>query len=194
MRKISWLFLSLVLAAASPAFSQAQRFSELDPYLGDAANWEPLLNASRWSVAMDGGELRYGINTTSYSELSGSRLGEYSLVKGRTYGDFAFSARVRSTEDFTANPSADYALVFGLQDANNYYYAMFNRAPGNTQLFKVVGGIRQPALATASFAIPDNNYHLVGVARTGSVITVFFDGAPIMQAADATFGAGRIGI
>ena len=41
---------------------------------------------------MDGGDLRYGIDTTSYDELSGSRLGEYSLVKGRTYGDFAFSA------------------------------------------------------------------------------------------------------
>ena len=82
--------LSLVLAAASPAFSQT-RFSDVDPYLGDAANWQPL-HAARWSVVMDGGGLRYGIDTTSYSERSGSRLGEYSLVKGRTYGDFAFSA------------------------------------------------------------------------------------------------------
>src|SRR5687767_2293589 len=147
MRKISWLFLSLVLAAASPAVSLAQRFSELDPYLGDAANWEPLLNASRWSVAMDGGELRYGINTTSYSELSGSRLGEYSLVKGRTYGDFVFSARVRSSEDFAAGPYADHDVVFGWQDSANYYYAMFNRYAAYTQLFKVVGGVRQPALA-----------------------------------------------
>src|SRR5688572_13518314 len=194
MRKISWLFLSLVLAAALPAFSQTQRFSELDPYLGDAANWEPLLNASRWSVAMDGGELRYGIHTTSYAELSGSRLGEYSLVRGRTYGDFAFSARVRSSEDFAANPNADHAVLFGGQDGSNYYYVMFSRTAANTQLFKVVGGVRQPALASGNYAIPDNEYHQIEVWREGSLITVKADGALIMQASDATFGAGRVGI
>ncbi len=183
-----------VSAQSAPLSVTTQAFfSTLDPYLGDALNWEPL-TPSRWSVVADGGDLRYGINTTAYSALPTERLGEYSLVKGRTYGDFAFSARVRSTEDFTANPSADYDVVFGWQDANNYYYAMFNRAAASTLLFKVVGGVRQPALATANFALPDNNYHLVAVARAGSLITVSFDGAIIMQASDATFGAGRIGI
>src|ERR671922_2370280 len=98
-RVVIGCLIGLVLTVALPAFSQTQRFSALDPYLGDAANWEPL-NASRWSVVTDGGELRYGINTTSYSQLPNSLLGEYSLVKGRSYGDFVFSARVRSSEDF----------------------------------------------------------------------------------------------
>src|ERR671934_140767 len=154
LRGVVGAFLSLVIgiATASHAFSQT-RFSDLDPYFGDAANWQPL-TPSRWSVVMDGGDLRYGINTTSYAELPGSRLGEYSLVKGRTYGDFTFSARVRSTEDFVANANADYAVLFGGQDGDNYYYAMFNRNPANTQLFKVVGGVRQPALANGNYAIP----------------------------------------
>ena len=110
---------------------------------------------------MDGGDLRYGINTTNYSGLSGSRLGEYSLVKARTYGDFIFSARVRSSENFATNPNADHAVLFGGQDGNNYYYVMFNRTAANTQLFKVVGGVRQPALANGNYAIPDNEYHPV---------------------------------
>ncbi|HEV8398076.1 MAG TPA: PKD domain-containing protein, partial [Vicinamibacterales bacterium] len=177
------------VAIAAPTTS----FSTLDPYLGDAANWEPL-NASRWSVAMDGGDLRYGITTADYSELPVSRLGEYSLVKGRTYADFTFSARVRSSENFAANANADHAVVFGLQDAANYYYAMFNRNAANTQLFKVVGGVRQPALANGNYAIPDNEYHQIEVSRAGSLITVKADGAVLMQANDATFGAGRIGI
>jgi hypothetical protein len=168
-------------------------FSAVDAYLGDAANWEPL-NASRWAVVVDGGNLRYGINTTAYAELPGSQLGEYSLVKGRTYGDFAFSARVRTSEDLAANASADYAVLFGGQDASNYYYAMFNRTAAYTQLFKVVDGVRQPALADGNYAIPDNEYHQIEVARAGSLITVMADGAVIMQASDATFGAGRIGI
>ena len=186
-------FLSLILTAALPAFSQTQRFSELDPYLGDAANWEPL-TASRWSVALDGGDTRYGISSTNYAERSGSRLGEYNLVKGRSYGDFVFTARVRSSEDFAANPWADHDVVFGWQDAANYYYAMFNRHAPYTQLFKVVGGVRQPALANSSYAIPDNEYHQIEVSRAGSLITVKADGAVIMQANDATFGAGRVGI
>jgi hypothetical protein len=183
--------LPLVLAAASPALSQ--RFSEIDPYLGDAANWQPL-TASRWSVAMDGGGLRYGINTTNYAERSGARLGEYSLVRGRTYGDFAFSARVRRAENVAANAMGDHAVVFGLQDASNYYYAMFNRTAAETRLFKVVGGVRQPALAIGNYTIPDNEYHQVEVSRNGSLITVKADGAVLMQANDATFGAGRVGI
>ena len=142
---------------------------------------------------MDGGDLRYGINTTNTPELSGSRLGEYSLVKARTYGDFVFSARVRSTEDFAANPRADHDVLFGGQDANNYYYAMFNRYAPYTQLFKVVGGLRQ-TLADSNYAIPDNEYHPIEVSRVGSLITVKADGAVIMQANDATFGAGRVGI
>jgi chitodextrinase len=187
-------YIGQILLVSPPAPPPATTiFSALDSYLGDALNWEPL-TPSRWSVASDGGDLRYGINTTAFTDLPTARLGEYSLVKDRTYGDFAFAARVRSSEDFAANPSADYAVVFGWQDADNYYYAMFNRAAANTLLFKVVGGVRQPALATANVAIPDNNYHLVAVARTGSLITVSFDGAPIMQATDATFGAGRIGV
>src|ERR671922_2744173 len=107
-RVVIGCLIGLVLTVALPAFSQTQRFSTLDPYLGYAANWEPL-NASRWSVVDEGGELRYGIATTNYKERSGQRLGEYSLVKGRTYGDFTFSARVRSSEDFAANPMGDHA-------------------------------------------------------------------------------------
>jgi hypothetical protein len=192
-RSVSAALFSLVLAAASPAFSQTQRFSELDSYLGDAVNWQPL-TASRWAVTVDGGDLRYGINTTNYSALSGSRLGEYSLVKGRTYGDFAFSARVRSSENFAANAGADHAVLFGGQDGSNYYYVMFNHVAAETRLFKVVGGVRQPALAIGNHAIPDNEYHQIEVSRNGSLITVRADGAVIMQANDATFGAGRVGI
>jgi hypothetical protein len=34
---------------------------------------------------------------------------------------------------------------------------MFNRTAANTQLFKVVGGVRQPALATGNYAIPEHS-------------------------------------
>jgi len=53
------------------------------------------------------------------------------------------------------------------QDANNYYYVMFRFSANtaNSKLFTVVGGVRQPAPAAANFELPDNNYHLITVAR-----------------------------
>ena len=58
------------LLGVDEAFSQtlppSERFSDLDPYLGDALNWEPL-NPARWSVATDGRDLRYGITPPATS-------------------------------------------------------------------------------------------------------------------------------
>src|SRR6185295_10734685 len=78
-------------------------------------------------------------------------------------------------------------------DGDNYYYAMVSRYAPFTQLFKVVAGQRQ-TLANSTYAIPDNEYHPIEVSRAGSLITVKADGAVIMQASDATFGPGRVGI
>ncbi len=166
-------------------------FSSIN-YFGDSDNWEPL-NSSRWDVVNDGNNLRYGIITTDYSSLSVSRLGEYSLVKGKTYTDFNISAKAKSTDDFGLNPSADYAVVFGYKDSNNYYYIMFSSYSGNTELFKVVNGIRETINST-SFAVPDNNYHDIKVEKSGSSIKVYFDNALVSTASDSTFVSGRIGI
>jgi chitodextrinase len=168
-------------------------FSNLDSYLGDASNWEPL-TPSRWSVVSDGGDLRYGINTTSYSNLSGSRLGEYSLIQNRTYGDFTFTAKVKTTEDLFANGAADYAIVFGYQDSNNYYYMIFNSQASNNQLFKVVNGSRQLIADATNLAIPDNAYHDVTLQRTGTTVNVYFDNTLTLNATDSTFSSGQIGI
>lgn len=169
------------------------RFSSVDQYLGDALNWEPL-TPSRWSVVSDVGDFRYGINTTDYSSLPVSRLGEYSLVRDRVYGDFTFNATVKTTEDFSLNPSADYDVVFGFQDPDNYYYAMFNANTGLTQLFRVVNGTRETIATASGFVVPDTSYHIVGIERSGTSISVYFDGSQILEATDSTFSAGRIGI
>ncbi|MBL7100731.1 MAG: hypothetical protein ISS23_02125 [Nanoarchaeota archaeon] len=168
-------------------------FSTVDTYLGDSLNWEPL-NSSRWSVVSDGGDYRYGIITTDYSNLSGSRLGEYSFIKDKTYDDFTFNAIVKSTEDLLSNDAADYNVVLGYQDENNYYYMMFNAGSTRSELFKVVNGNREPIAIANNLAIPDNAYHDVKVERSGNNIKVFFDGALVLEATDSTFSSGRVGI
>jgi hypothetical protein len=168
-------------------------FSTVDPYLGNSLNWESL-NPSRWKVVDDRSDLRYGIITTDYTNLSGSRLGEYSLIKGRSYENFIFNASVRSTDNLGSNPSADYDIIFGYQDPNNYYYMMFNSNPMNSDLFKVVNGNREHVADSTDFAVPDNNYHDVALERVGDSVKVFFDGALVLDAMDSTFATGRVGI
>ncbi len=197
MKKVIKSALSLlILVAMSPIptlpVSLAATFT-LDPYLGDTANWEPL-TAGRWSLITDGGDARYGINTTNFSNLTTSRLGEYSLVKNKTFGDFTFTAKVKTNEDFLSNVYADYNIVFGFKDVNNYYYMMYNRAVSETSLFKVVNGVRAPAIAGSSFVIPDNNYHSIKLTRSGDLISVYFDNVKILEGRDSTLGSGQIGI
>jgi hypothetical protein len=163
----------------SPCLPTVTVFSPI-PYLGDALNWEPL-NSSRWDVINDGDDYRYGIITTNYENLPGSRLGEYSLIKDRTYTDFLFNSTVRSTDDFVSNPSADYDIVFGYQDPNNYYYMMFNRYGPNSDLFRIVNGQRVLIAETNDFSIPDNNYHDVETRRLGEDIKVLFNGSLILD-------------
>ena len=167
-------------------------FSSVDPYLGNRANWTEL-TSTRWSLSYDT-DVRYSIPDTDYPNLSGSRLGEYALVDNRSYDDFHFTAEARSTDDLVDNPAADYDVVFGYQDENNYYYMMFNHVAANTELFKVVNGQRYTIATATRAGFFDNDYHTIEVTRSGALIRVSVGGTEIVTASDSTFGAGRIGI
>jgi len=159
---------------------------------GSADGWIEL-TTSRWDEVLDEGDMVYYLNTTVFESPGEGRLGEYSLLLAE-YGDFTFTAQAKLGDAVASNAFADYAVVFGFQDAGNYYYAIFNNDQDSTQLFKVVNGIRS-ALATAdSDWLTDNLYHRIEVSRVGSEIKVNFDGALIMSASDSTFGAGQVGV
>jgi len=189
--------LGFLLLLASPASAGFLCFYD-DFSDGNASGWSPL-NASRWSVdhgpgGKDGPNFVYRINTTNYSNLSGSRLGEYSLAPG-LYEDFVLELEARSDDNLASNTWADYCVVFGHQDARNYYYIMFNRAPAGTELFRIVDGVRELiADPPAPVSIPDNAFHSISIERLGSQISVTFDGQGILTATDDTFGVGSIGL
>jgi pectate lyase len=168
-------------------------FSDVDSWLGDREHYTEL-TPERWAVTDDDDNLRYSIITTDYSEQSGSRLGEYALVNNATYGDFHFTAEVKSTENFSINAGADYDVVFGYQDVNNYYYMMFHYNASQTQLFKVVNGVRQTLATASQAAFADYFYHTIEVVRAETSIDVSVDGNLILSTTDSTFGPGKVGI
>jgi len=160
---------------------------------GNADGWTPL-NAANWDVAVDEGDLAYCINTTDVSPIEGNRLGEYALLPS-SYADFSLTAEARLVDNVTSNDLADYAMIFGFQDPENYYYVMFNNAQNATQLFKVVGGARSAVSDLASSDwLNDNAYHSVKVSRVGNDIKVYFDDNLILSASDGTLGAGQVGV
>ncbi|MCF6324798.1 MAG: Ig-like domain-containing protein, partial [Gammaproteobacteria bacterium] len=140
---------------------------------GSADGWTPLTE-SRWEVVLDEGNYVYWLNTTAFSQGLERQLGEYSLLSG-AYGDFTFTARARLGDDVDSNALADYAVVFGFQNANNYYFAMFNNQQSATQLFKVIDGNRTalPKEASSDW-LTDNLYHRIVISRSGSEIKVYF--------------------
>ena len=159
---------------------------------GSADGWSELV-ASNWSVVEDEGDMAYFLNTSSIVSPGGGRLGEYSLLPGN-FGDFRFSVQAKLGDPVSSNAYADYALVFGFQDSENYYYALFNNEQSATQLFKVIGGSRIELATASADWLYDNNYHLVEVNRLGSTISVLFDGNVIMSADDNSLGEGRLGV
>lgn len=111
----------------------------------------------------------------------------------QTYGDFEMTCLVRSAENFSTNPAADYALIYGYQDDLHYYYVMLNRAVNESRIYKVQGANRTEIGTLGTFVIPDTNYHEVKLRRLGGTLHVSFDGVHIGTALDSTYGLGAIG-
>ncbi len=154
-------------------------------------DWIPL-TSSRWSINNENGNKSLFLNTSEYSQLSGNRLGEY-IKSTDSYTDFSLSVLAKNNEP-SGNINADYALVFGLQDASNYYYMLFNRSMNNTQLFKVADNTRTVLATATSDWITDDEYHRIEVRHIMDYIEIRFDDNIVLQSSDSTFLTGQIGL
>ncbi len=112
----------------------------------------------------------------------------------QTYADFELTCQVRTPENLTTNPGADFCVIYGYQDDLRYYYVMFNRTMNDTRVYKVRGTTRTEIGNLGAFVIPDTNYHEVKLRRTGSTVQVFFDGVSLGAAVDTEYELGGVGI
>lgn len=162
------------------------------PYFGNVANWESN-NNQYFAVKEIDGDKRY-IITNAQSSSSGNKLRVYSLVKDKIYEDFTMSLKVKSPENLLENPGADFAIVFGYKDDDNYYYMMFNSNSSWNLLHKINAGQRSDISMASSALITDNNYHHIELSRKGHQITVKRDNVIVLNISDSNVGKGRIGI
>jgi hypothetical protein len=169
-------------------------FSKADAFFGDRANYA-VTTGSRWSVGADLGDTRLILGNSDYVNLSGSRLGEMALASGRSFSNFSLSVNARSLESLTSNTLADYAVVFGYVDSNNYCYLMMNANAQETALFRIANGVRTTIAVAGKVGIADNDFHNVQVTRVGSTVSVMLDGRRILAASNAGLSAaGLVGV
>jgi hypothetical protein len=93
------------------------------------------------------------------------------------------------------------SVVFGYQDANNYYHANFCGNSSNAAyngIFKVTGGT-ETRIATGAASLTDTTaYHHVRVTWDGAtgVINAYFDvsSTPMFSVTDHTITSGQVGL
>ena len=85
-------------------------------------------------------------------------------------------------------------LVFRYRDENNYYLTRANALEDNINLYYVKDGRRKQITGWRG-KVTSGAWHELAVEATGDHLQVYWEGAPIIDAHDQTFGdAGKIGL
>jgi hypothetical protein len=85
-------------------------------------------------------------------------------------------------------------LVFRYRDPDNYYVARANALEDNVNLYHVVKGRRREIKGWSGKVSP-RTWHALAIEARGDRLQVFWEGKPIIDARDNTFGdAGKVGV
>lgn len=112
------------------------------------------------------------------------------IVEGLTFTDLTVSVRCRP-ERGTGDQAC--GLMFRIRDSDNYYITRANALEGNVRLYRVVNGDRQQ-IASADLDVTAGQWHTLEATAQGTKLTVTWDGRKVIDASDATFAKGKIGL
>ena len=201
------LVLSLLAARSATSAEKEDKKDELhhlplliaEDFEKGADRWQPT-DPKAWRISEGRGGKVYDqfVKQSKYEPPHRSPF-NFSLLKDVTVGDFALTAKVRSTvKDYDHR---DCCVIFGYQDKAHFYYVHFGKKTDDhaNQIFIVNGQPRTKISTKTTAGTPWNDeWHDVKIVRRvkrGS-IDVYFDDMekPVMTARDKTFTWGQIGI
>ena len=84
-------------------------------------------------------------------------------------------------------------LVFRFRDPQSYYVIRANALENNIRLYKMVNG-RRKQLAGADVKVAPNQWHTLRAVAQGEHIICYFDGQKLIDARDATYAKGKVGL
>ncbi|MFH0985876.1 MAG: hypothetical protein V1882_10150 [Candidatus Omnitrophota bacterium] len=94
----------------------------------------------------------------------------------------------------SAAEDMDRGLIVDYQDIGNYYYGQYSRVDAKYRIIKVQNGVSTVLAEAAAPAIPDGVTREILLKRSSAQLELFFNGAQVLQAEDATFMGGWVGV
>ena len=169
--------------ASDPVFSPV-------PYFGNVQNYERS-QTDLWSTRIDADDLRYYVNNEQRD--SNSPMPGFSLIKDSLYSDFTLSMTVKSGENLSQNRLADYSIIFGYENEDNYNYMLMKQT--TSRLVNVSNAVATDITSVTQKGIPDDQYHDVVLNLSGNQITVSLDDSLFLSASNAKLlKIGKIGV
>ena len=156
-----------------------------------------------WTSTCTGaGEPRWTVEQLSTSKVvkqSGEGKFPLLLLAGTALRDGFVQAKFKAV---AGSHDRAAGLVWRARDANNYYVVRANALENNVVLYKTVTGVRSPIDIVGrkggygvNVRVPSDEWLDLSVQFSGSRFEVTYDGRPIFEVEDSTFGdAGMIGL
>jgi hypothetical protein len=113
-----------------------------------------------------------------------------TVLKDLTFDDLTVRVRCKPESGSTDQACG---LMFRLVDSDNYFITRANALEGNVRLYRVVRGDRQQ-IASADAKVTANVWHTLAAIAKGDHLSVEWDGVRVIDANDATFKRGKIGL
>ncbi len=111
-------------------------------------------------------------------------------LSSTVYGDVVVTVRfkpISGREDQAAG------IIFRVQDKDNYYILRANALEGNVNFYKYAGGSRS-GIKEGSAKVASGQWQELRVEVTGDRLRGSLNGQLVVEARDATYKAGRIGL
>jgi hypothetical protein len=112
------------------------------------------------------------------------------LAEGGEYADVDVSVKGKA---MAGKVDQAIGLVFRFGDPRSYYVCRANALENNLRLYKLVNGSRKQ-FAAAEVQVAPNRWHTLRVVARGDHIVCYFNGQKLIEAQDATYAKGKVGL
>ncbi len=172
-----------MIRASDPIFSPIN-------YFGDAKNYESGQDGL-WDTQLDSNDLRLYLSNEQ-RDLDNILPG-FNFVKDSIYTDFTFDITARTNEVLAETSLADYSIIFGYQDEDNYNQLLMKYT--TSKLVSVTDKQAIDILRITKKGIPDEKYHQLSMNLSGDLITVTIDDSVFFETQSSRLlKEGRIGL
>ena len=168
------------------------------PSTGEAASWS--FDAESVSSAPKGAEVFSGswaVRAESDAPSKPNALcqtadAEFPAIalNPTVYGDVTVTTRFKAISGKTDQAAG---IIARVQDKDNYYILRANALEGNVNLYKYAGG-RRSGIKDGSMKVASGEWQELRLEVSGESLRGFLNGQLVVEATDATYKAGRVGL